>query len=103
MCRLPKVISLFTVLFFVLGFTSNVLISNPAFSDQAFAQQKKKVVKKKLTIKNSDGKITIKKKIDIKKVVKKKGGGNNGIQKKFVNYKLGSQHFSNKLTSWKAE
>ena len=85
MRRLSAVVSLFTVLFFVLGLAGNVLITNPTFSNEAFAQQKNKVVKKtikkKLTIKKTDGKITIKKKVDIRKVVKRKGGGNNGIPK----------------------
>lgn len=67
MRRLPIVAFLFTVLFLVLGLTSNVLSTQPTFSNEAFAQQQNRVVKK-----------SIKKKIDVKKV----GGKNNGLPKK---------------------
>jgi len=93
MLRLPAAISIFTILFFVFGLIGNILISNPTFSDEAFAQQKKvvkKKSKKKIVIKKNDGKITIKKKVETKKVVKKKGGGkNNGLPKKIRELEAG--------------
>jgi hypothetical protein len=38
MRRLPVAISIFTILFFLFNLTGNVLISDPAFSNVAFAQ-----------------------------------------------------------------
>jgi hypothetical protein len=88
MLRLPVLVSLFTALFFISSLTINILITHSFFSSEAFAQQNKKVIKKsikkKITIKKTDGKITIKKKTNFKKVVNKKGGGNNKVLPKKV-------------------
>ena len=42
MRRLPTLVSLFTLLFFVFSLTGNALIADPAFSNAAFAQKKDK-------------------------------------------------------------
>lgn len=88
MRRLPTVVSLFTLLFFLISLTGNILIADPTLTSLAFAQEKKVIknkINKKVVIKKEDGKITIKKKVKIQKVVKKKsGGGNKGIPAKIT-------------------
>ena len=73
MRRLPVVVSLFIVLFFIFSLTGNALISDPAFSSNAFAQKKE------------DGKIKLKK--GPKKRGKRDGdkdNDNNGIPGKIT-------------------
>jgi hypothetical protein len=47
MRRLPTIVSLFTILFFIFSLTGNVLIADPAFTSMAFAQKGKKAKKLK--------------------------------------------------------
>ena len=100
MRRLPVSISILTVLFFIFSLTSNILISDPAAAHADDRKVIKKKIKKKVTIKKTDGQITIKKKVNIKKVVKKGGRhdddkdndrrGGNGVPKQIrkLNAKL---------------
>jgi hypothetical protein len=100
MRRLPVSISILTVLFFIFSLTSNILISDPAAANAEDRKVIKKKIKKKVTIKKTDGQITIKKKVNIKKVVKKGGRhdddkdndrrGGNGVPKQIrkLNAKL---------------
>ena len=73
---------------FVISFICFLAFSSSTFSQFAFAQDKKvikKKIRKKVSIEKTDGKITIKKKINIKKTVKNRKGedkGSRGIPKK---------------------
>jgi hypothetical protein len=53
MQRLPTLISLFTVLFFIFSLTGNVFITDPAFTSVAFADDKKGKKKEKNALKGN--------------------------------------------------